>query len=190
MGREVRVFFSLGHNRCGPGAKNPLHRLRAWPKGTIRVCDHLLKDPPRPSSSQRGVRPPEIELLSRLPAFEASNPMLSEYYTRSLQHLILNRWTVPEFVLNPYYSTGSIKGGCVGCYLWDYGILPELMPLYDPAASREHIKQFLKVDITKHFLFNPVDEGDGPRIVNQEKIIGCIYYYVLHTGVCRSWKNR
>ncbi|PYV36560.1 MAG: hypothetical protein DMG06_30445, partial [Acidobacteria bacterium] len=37
---------------------------------------------------------------------------------------------------------------------------------------------------TKHFLFNPVDgQGDGPTyLVNQEKIIGCVYYYVLHTG--------
>lgn len=149
------------------------------------ACNHLLKDPATiiQQSTEKSLRQNQ-ELLSRLPVFEASNPLLSEYYTRSLQHLILNRWTVPEFVLNPYYSTGSIKGGCVGCYLWDYGILPELMPLYDPAASREHIKQFLKVDITKHFLFNPVDgQGDGPTyLVNQEKIIGCIYYYVLHTG--------
>ena len=27
------------------------------------------------------------------------------------------------------------------------------------------------------------EQGDGPTyLVNQEKIIGCIYYYVLHTG--------
>jgi hypothetical protein len=109
---------------------------------------------------------------------------LSAYYRRSLQHLLLNRWEVPEFVLNPYYSTGSIKGGCVGCYLWDYGILPELLPLFDPAGARAHIKQYLKVDIAKHYLFNPIDgEGAGPTyVVNQEKIIGCIYYYVLHSG--------
>src|SRR5439155_20526100 len=99
-------------------------------------------------------------------------------------HLLLNRWTVPEFVLKPDYSYGSIKCGCVGCYLWDYASVPELMPLYDPCSAREHIKQFLRVDITKHFLFNPVDgQGDGPTyLVNQEKIIGCVYYYVLHTG--------
>jgi hypothetical protein len=61
------------------------------------------------------------------------------------------------------------------------------MPLYDPVATREHIKQFLRVDITKHYLFNPIDgQGGGPTyLVNQEKIIACIYYYVLHTGDVR-----
>jgi len=149
------------------------------------LCDSVLRDPV--ASMQRSVEDSALrnqDLLARLPVFEASNPSLSAYYIRSLQHLLLNRWTVPEFVLNPYYSTGSMKGGCVGCYLWDYASAPELMPLYDPAATREHIKQFLKVDITKHYLFNPVDgQGDGPTyLVNQEKIIGCIYYYVLHSG--------
>jgi hypothetical protein len=149
------------------------------------VCDQLTKDPV--SLIQRSIEESAQQsqkLLSSLPVFEASNPLLTEYYRRSAQHLLLNRWTVPEFVLNPYYSTGSIKGGTVGCYLWDYGILSELMPLFDPSAARAHIKQFLKVDITKHYLFNPVDgSGGGPTyLVNQEKIIGCIYYYVLHTG--------
>ena len=149
------------------------------------VCDQLTKDPA--SLIQRSIEESAQQsqkLLSSLPVFEASNPLLTEYYRRSAQHLLLNRWTVPEFVLNPYYSTGSIKGGTVGCYLWDYGILSELMPLFDPSAARAHIKQFLKVDITKHYLFNPVDgSGGGPTyLVNQEKIIGCIYYYVLHTG--------
>jgi len=154
-------------------------------KDSELLCDQLLKDPDveiRRSVADSIQR--SQELFARLPVLEASNPLLSDYYTRSLQHLVLNRWTVPEFVLNPYYSTGSIKGGCVGCYLWDYASVPELMPLYDPAATRQHIKQFLNVDIAKHFLFNPVDgQGDGPTyLVNQEKIIGCIYYYVLHTG--------
>ena len=30
----------------------------------------------------------------------------------------MNKWEVPEFKLNPYYSTGSVKGGCVCNYLW------------------------------------------------------------------------
>jgi hypothetical protein len=149
------------------------------------LCDRLLKNPAEviQRSMETSARQTE-DLSARLPVFEASDSRLSAYCTRSLQHLMLNRWTVPEFVLNPYYSTGSIKGGCVGCYLWDYASVPELMPLYDPTAVRAHIKQFLSVDITKHFLFNPIDgQGDGPTyLVNQEKIIGCIYYYVLHTG--------
>jgi hypothetical protein len=149
------------------------------------ACEQPLKDPTGTIQRSRDELTQRThELLAAVPVFEASDPRLSEYYTRSLQHLLLNRWTVPEFALNPYYSTGSIKGGCLACYLWDYGILPELMPLFDPSAAREHIKQFLKVDIAKHYLFNPIDgEGAGPTyLVNQETIIGCIYYYVMHTG--------
>ena len=54
----------------------------------------------------------------------------------------------------------------------------------DAAAHREHIKQFLKCDLFKHFLFLPVTgAADGPwYMVNQEKIIGLTYYYVLLTG--------
>ena len=109
---------------------------------------------------------------------------MEKFYNRSLVHLILNRWDVPEFVLHPYYSTGSIRGGCVTDYLWNYGEAWELLPLYDPAAHREHIKQFLKCDMTAHFAFNPVDgEAHGPwYMVNQEKIIGLVYHHVKITG--------
>jgi hypothetical protein len=96
----------------------------------------------------------------------------------------MNKWQVPEFVLQPYYSTGSIKGGCLGCYLWDFGGPYELLPLYDPKATKEHLKQFLKGDFTKHNRFNPMggEAAGGWYAANHEKIIGCIYYYVLHSG--------
>jgi hypothetical protein len=123
-------------------------------------------------------------LYTRLPQFEAADDRLASYYQRSALHLVLNRWRVPEFVLNPYYGTGGIKGGCIGCYLWDYGLIPQLWPLFDPESNRKHIKQYLRVDIGRHFLFNPMDgEGDGPWYpVNQEKIIKLIYSHVLLTG--------
>lgn len=123
-------------------------------------------------------------LRASLPSLEASETKLVSYYERSLVPLLLNKWTVREFVLNPYYSTGSVRGGCVACYLWDYGCIPEILPLVDAAAVREHIKQFLRIDITKHFLFRPMDgAAAGPWYpVNQEKIILSVYHYVLHTG--------
>jgi hypothetical protein len=148
------------------------------------VCEQWLKDPSGTIQRSRAEYASHTgHLVSMLPTFEASNPQLSQFYIRSLSHLLLNRWEAPELVLNPYYSTGSIKGGCLGCYLWDYGIPAEILPLMDPAGVRAHIRQYLNVDIAKHNRINPVNgEGDGgPYIVNQEKIIACIYYYVLHT---------
>lgn len=124
------------------------------------------------------------DLFARLPAFECTDRRLKRFYDRSLLALLLNQWQVPEFLLHPYYSTGSISGGCVCSYLWDFGEPWELLPLFDPAADREHIKRFLTIDLTAHFAFSPIT-GDafGPWYpVNQEKIIRSIYYYVLFTG--------
>src|SRR5579862_783719 len=150
-----------------------------------RVCDQLLQSPAKAiEDSRQASRDQTKDLFSKLPKFEASNRSLVEYYNRSIVALIINKFKVPEFVLNPYYSTGGIKGGCVGNYLWDFGDVPRLLPLWDPAASRKHIKQFLEIDITKHFLFNPMDgKAGGPWYpVNQEKIILLIYHYVQLTG--------
>lgn len=124
------------------------------------------------------------EMFTRLPRLESDNTQLVRWYQRSLVHLIMNRWDVPEFVLHPYYSTGSVKGGCVANYLWNFGEVWEILPLFDPAAAKTHIRQFLQCDLLKHFLFNPITgKADGVwYMINQEKIIGLTYYYVLLTG--------
>ena len=129
-----------------------------------RVCDQLLKNPGKSiEDSRQAYRDETKDLFTKLPRLEASNRSLVEYYNRSIVSFIINKFKVPEFVLNPYYSTGGIKGGCVGNYLWDFGGVPELLPLYDPVATKAHIKQFLQIDITKHFLFNPMDgKAGGP----------------------------
>jgi hypothetical protein len=123
-------------------------------------------------------------LLERLPRFAAADKRLEKFYYRSILHFLLNRWDVPEFVLRPFYSTGSVIGGCVCCYLWDFGEGWELFPLVDPPALREHVKAFLKTDLTRHFSFTPMSgAGWGPWYpINQEKIVFLIYYYVQFTG--------
>ena len=124
------------------------------------------------------------QLFSRLPTLQADDKRLERYYHRSLVHLLTNQWQVPEFVLHPCFTTGSINGGCVCSYLWDYGEAWEVLPLLDPAAVRAHIKQFLGIDLTSHFAFSPITGAAfGPWYpVNQEKIIRSIYYYVALTG--------
>jgi len=124
------------------------------------------------------------DVFAKLPRLQASDPRLERFYNRSLVHCLLNQWRVPELILTPYYSTGGINGGCVCCYLWDFGEPWEILALYDPEAVKRHILQFLAVDITHHFAFVPTTgEAFGPWYpVNQEKIIFLIYYYVLLTG--------
>ena len=179
----------IGKHRfsLGPGATRVVHL--AFGMGSrseaVKEVEAALTDPIASARMAReGLRNELKDLYSRIPQFEAADERLAAYYRCSATHLILNRWRVPEFVLHPYYGTGSIKGGCVGCYLWDYGLVPQLWPLFDPEANRAHIKQFLDVDIGRHFLFNPMDgQGSGPWYpVNQEKIIKLIYHHVLMTG--------
>ncbi|MGE5531067.1 MAG: MGH1-like glycoside hydrolase domain-containing protein, partial [Bacteroidota bacterium] len=123
-------------------------------------------------------------IFDRLPRLEASDPSLTAFYNRSLVGLLLNQWRVPDFVISPYYSTGGINGGCVCCYLWDFGEPWEILPLHDPESLKSHVKQFLSLDITHHFAWVPTTgEAFGPWYpVNQEKIIFLVYYYVLLTG--------
>lgn len=123
-------------------------------------------------------------IYEKLPRLESNNPAFEQFYNRSLVHFIMNRWDVPEFALNPYYSTGSVKGGCVCEYLWNFAETWEIFPLYDATADRSHIKQFLALDMTTHYAFDPITgKAFGPwYMVNQEKLIGLIYYYILNTG--------
>jgi hypothetical protein len=141
------------------------------PEATLRIAD---------ANQAAAVR----TLLNRLPDFRSDSAALVQFYRRSLVHLLMNRWDVPEFVLHPYYSTGSVRGGCLGNYLWNFGEVWEILPLADPRATREHIKQFLALDLTAHFALNPMTgKAFGPwYMVNQEKIVGLIYYYVKLTG--------
>lgn len=124
------------------------------------------------------------KIFAKLPAFHSDNVRLERWYNRSLVHLLTNRWDLPDFKLNPYYSTGSINGGCVANYLWNFGEPWKIFPLYDAQAARAHIKHFLSLDLTQHFNFLPISgEASGPwYMINQEKIIGLTYYYVLLTG--------
>ena len=102
------------------------------------------------------------QVFEKLPRLESANQRLVKFYNRSLLHFILNRWDVPEFVLKPYYSTGAVLGGCLGNYLWNFGEPWEIFPLYDAPAAKAHIKQFLSIDLTRHFLFDPISgAGDG-----------------------------
>jgi len=166
--RSVSVIIAIG---SGDDAAASVTRILADPAGAITAAQ-------KEYARQVG------EVFDRLPSLESSNAQLVRWYNRSLVHFLMNRWEVPEFVLHPYYSTGSIKGGCVANYLWNFGEVWEILPLFDAPAARSHIKQFLKCDLLKHFLFNPVTgTADGPwYMVNQEKIIGLTYYYVLLTG--------
>ncbi len=168
------------------GKLETLHLIMSMGEATASTAvQTLLTNPEQQIELSRAEYNRRVEdIFTKLPRLSSDNPALESFYNRSLVHLITNRWEVPEFVLHPYYGTGCIKGGCVCNYLWNFGEVWEILPLYDPQAAREHIKQFLKTDITRHFAFLPITgEAFGPwYMVNQEKIIGLIYYYVKNTG--------
>ncbi len=155
-------------------------------EGEVRAAlRRILEDPARAHADTAAAWQARMEdLFSKLPRLESDNPALDAWYNRSLLHLLMNRWNLPEMVLQPYYGTGSVRGGCLCEYLWNFGEVWEILPLCDPEAAKAHIRQFLSVDITKHFAFMPLTgEAFGPWYpVNQEKITGLVYWLVKNTG--------
>ena len=123
-------------------------------------------------------------LFRKIPRFSCDNREYERLYDRSVMHFLMNEWDVPEFLLRPYYSTGSINGGCLCCYLWNYGEPFRLWSMLDAKAAREHLKVFLRLDLSSCFAFHPEDGSTfGPYYpVNQEKVIFLAYAYVMQTG--------
>jgi hypothetical protein len=169
---EIKLYFtfSVGATKeamkqCGEVAGNPEGTI----KRAYKVYDQRI-----------------AELYRKLPSLESSNTALVHFYNRSLVSFLLNRWDVPEFKLHPFYATGSIRGGCIGDYLWNVGECPEILSFFDPDATKAHIRQFLETGVKKGFGFCPINGGMlHSRYfypINQEKVIGLTYNYVRNTG--------
>jgi hypothetical protein len=159
----------------------------------LAVCDELLREPAKwIAYAVADFEARAAALFSKVPRLHSSDKKLESFYNRSVLHFLLDQWHVPEFKLHPYYGTGAVLGGTLASYLWDFGEPWELFPLYDPDSTKSHIKAFLSIDLTAHFSFDPMTgKGLGPFYpVNQEKIIGLIYFYVLNTGDTRFLSER
>ena len=148
------------------------------------LAEKLLADPAKELEKAHRHWEKRVEkLFQKMPEFSCDNKDYEKLYNRSLMHLLMNEWDIPEFLLHPYYSTGSINGGCVCCYLWNYGEPYHLWSMLDPASAREHLKVYLRLDLTGCFAFHPEDgSAYGPYYpINQEKVIFLTAAYVLQT---------
>ncbi|MBE6389786.1 MAG: hypothetical protein E7043_06395 [Lentisphaerae bacterium] len=162
------TFISVGDQEYSTGL---IDRMKKDPEGFItRSRQHW----------QNRVK----KLMEVMPVFESDNKGLEKIYYRSLLHLLINEWDVPEFLLHPYYATGAINGGCVCCYLWNYGEPYRLWSILNAKSAREHLKTYLKLDLSNCFAFFPEDGSpNGPYYpVNQEKVLFLANAYVLNTG--------
>jgi hypothetical protein len=124
-------------------------------------------------------------IYDKLPRLSSDNQNLVQFYNRSLSIFITVKFTIPELVLNPYYATGAVKGGCQGDYLYNFGQVREILPLLDPLATKKHIMQFLSTNcVSDHYAFFPVTgEAFGAwYMVNDEKITALVFNYVKYTG--------
>jgi len=145
----------------------------------------ILVNPSNSIATSRKEYDQQVEgIFERLPILKSDNAQLVRWYQRSLIHLLMSRWDAPQFALHPYYSTGSVNGGCLANYLWNFGEGWEIFPLFDPQAAKSHIKQFLRCNLLERFYFTPISGTAGGvwYMINQEKIIGLTYFYVLLTG--------
>ena len=148
--------------------------------------DDLLSDPDKYVQSATDHYIAEVKnLFAKLPRLTSDNKDLEQIYNRSLSILIMNKYEVPELALNPYYPTGSIKGGCFKNYLWNYGAVSQMLPLFDPEADKKHILQFIRSGgLYNGHAFDPISGiGNGSWYpVNQNLIIQLTYNYIKNTG--------
>ncbi len=152
----------------------------------IHERDSILANPPEQVKKATGKYISKVEnIFSRLPRFYSDNKDLEQIYNRSLSIFITNKAEVPDFVVNPHYGTGAVKGGCTCNYLWNFGQIREILPLLDPQADRAHILQYLRTDcVDKYYAFYPMTGKPFGAwyLVNHEKITGLTYDYVKLTG--------
>lgn len=178
---------ALDFRNVPPGGRHRFHVCFAiGRKGDAVALVKRLRASPV-ASIERSVKEwrHRVEVLcSRFPALETDSQELMRLYCRSLLHLLLNEWDVPEFRLHPYYATGGMNGGCVGNYLWNHGEVYRLWPMLNPEAAKDHLRAFLRLDLTKCFAFEPMGlRPFGPYYpVNQEKVLLLAHAYVLETG--------
>ncbi len=136
------------------------------------------------------------KLYATMPSFRSDEQSWERLYNRSLLHLLLNEWDVPEFKLHPYYSTGSVNGGCIGGYLWNYGSPYHLWSILSPKSAREHLKCYLSVALENYFAIHADDGAPFGAYypINHEKVIQLASAYVMQTGdvafLREKWKGR
>lgn len=123
-------------------------------------------------------------IYNALPRLSSDSKALDNLYYRSLVTYILCRWENPDLCALPYFSTGSVNGGCMCSYLWDYcgGLM--MHPIYDSEGNKKQLRAYLRNDLTKSYALNPVTSGAvGPWYqINQEKIICMVYHHIRATG--------
>ncbi len=167
--KEFSLVFSMGEKKEALDARNA-----------------ILANPSLYVSKSTDKYISEVKnLFDKLPRFYSDNKNLEQMYNRSIMILLLNKFEIPELCLNPYYATGSIKGGCFKNYLWSYGAVRKMMPLLDPVGDKNHILQFIRSGgLYNGHSFDPITgEGNGSWYpVNQNLIIDLTYNYIKNTG--------
>lgn len=121
---------------------------------------------------------------SHLGRIKSSNPEFDLFYKRGILSLLTCEWNKQEMIFSPYFSESGIDGGAVCSYLWGIAYVSRIMPLYNPGAWKEQIKQSIKTDAKNHYAFTPfTGESIGPWYsYNQYSAIRIIYDYVIVTG--------
>ena len=138
----VTVYFSAHMGPEQMAREEALCAMKDYEALLEKSFDWLLKETKR--------------IYDQLPRLSSDEPELDNLYYRSLVTYIMCRWENPDLCAIPYFSTGSINGGCMCSYLWDYcgGLM--LHPLYDPEGNKAELLSYLRNDLTTSYALNPV----------------------------------
>jgi hypothetical protein len=124
------------------------------------------------------------EIHSRLPRLETDDPDLCAWYDRSLLTLLTCRCEGPGYLVSPWYATGSLDGGAVCSYLWDFGFSAAGLALADPEGFRAMFLAMLSLDLGKCYALTPFDGSPaGPWYAyNSYSAVRALDAYITWTG--------
>lgn len=124
------------------------------------------------------------EAYNRLGRIRSSNRELDLFYKRGILTLLTCEWNKEEMLLRPYFAESGIDGGAVCSYMWGLAYVSKMMPLYNPQAWKEQIRQAIRTDAEHHYAFIPTTgKSIGPWYsYNQYAMIRTIFDYVGITG--------
>lgn len=106
----------------------------------VSVCREVLGNVAEHVQAARAEWAGKIaDLYERLPVLTTDNALLNMLYDRSLLSFLFCKWNSPDFVLNPYYSEAGMDGGAICAYLWGFGYISEIFPVYDVESARNYI---------------------------------------------------
>lgn len=127
------------------------------------------------------------DFLTNSPRLQTDNQTLEKIYYNSLMNLMINKWEgfkygTPSIILPPFYAYSTLMGETTAEYFWSNAPrYSQFLSLVDPSGTKDQIKKFLSLDLSRCRAYNPLPFGshvcDLPYSFDRWSLARTIYDY-------------